>query len=548
MQCANLQGHSGRTSRPASQNIKHWRSGLHRVVLATLITIVPLSGHGASPDPSSGGTNPATPPKEQSQSSTSTTQTGPAEPKDKLPTQAIDASRNRALQNAIQPGAGTTGSTGNSATTAARNQANSGLKDTTGNQAGFDQGFANKPTTISGAGNLNGNPMTTTSGCGPGIVGSAACGQTGSTGLAGKGTSLISQDGNANGGGAAPFAEGGRTLVGGTASRINANGTVNTDGLNPAAKNPFENLGDANVRAGVKGDVSNRQQQMDSANCDLGVQAACDRMNASKKEQEQKTGTTGEQTTTGSGERVVTHESGNTTTYHADGTVTHRQNNKDFSYTETTVKKTANKDGTTTTTITRQHYNGSGQKQGDATTTSSTSTPCDPSICGSTPESIAKFYAENPALLAQLAQSKRTDGGNIDPGRGDSTGFAADTNAPAPTAGGQAIGMVGNPGQRGGIGESGSVDTSTNFGNSQGAGAINPGPEGNMATTGGRSESVDDRINGQPQRDFPNNTQGSSANNSGSPVTTPRTPNSPTAKAPTVKCAPNHPIPAFRCP
>lgn len=518
-----------------------------RITLALFAMLVttPTWLSAATPDPNS--KPPKTDQSKQQTNGASTTQTGPGNIPSKLEVPDISAARNQAIQDATQPGgSGNNTAAGNTAADSARSQAGDLPSTKTGTGPAFDSGFRDKPTSVSGAGNLNSNPMSSDTACAGGLVGAAGCAQQGSKGPAGMGTSLISQDANPGGAGVGLFVEGGGTLVQGSGKNVDKDGNVKPIGNGTPVQNPFAGQGDPNVRAGVKGDVNNRQQQMDSALCDQGDQAACNRQKASQAQAQQ----TPPAQTGNAGDPVVTHPSGNTTTYNKDGSVTHRQNATDgsYGYTDTTVTKTKNADGTTTTTVTQQKFDGNGQKVGGATTTSSTVTPCDPSICGSSAESIAKFYAANPGLLAQLAQSRGTDSGNIDPGRGDSTPFTVDSGAAAPVSGAGAIGLTGNPGQRGGLGDHGSINTSTNFGSSRGAGAINPGPDGGMSTTGGRTEDIDDRINGQPQRDLPANTSaGSSSSTSGSPVAAPRTPGSQPPRV-QVKCTPNHPIPAFRCP
>ena len=520
------------------------------VLLACFSAAIPVTGHAAESD--NGNKTPPTPQtntKKQDNStagtSTQSTQTGPVTPGTKLNVPVIDAARQAAINNAAQPGAGTGGS---SATDAARNQANTALDTSlTDQKKGVDQGFRGKPATIDVGGSLGSNPngVSGTTPCVGGVLGNAACQSTGSTGAAGLGASLIQDGSDPATGGGVVLIEGGKTITNGSGSHVNPDGTINpvpgTTG--EPVQNPFQDQADPNITKGVKGDVSNRQQLMDAATCELGDKDACARNNRTNA---QKPATDNKGTPTTGDPNLVRHPSGNSTRHNDDGSVTHTQHLADGGYVETNVKKdTTTEDGvtTTTTTVTKTTYDKDGKKTGQTTTTGR---PCDPTVCGSTPESLAQFYAEHPELLAQINQSRSGGSGDIDFGRGDNTPFVVDQGAVAPISGGNATGLVGNPGQRGGLGDTGSINTNTNFGNSRGAGVINPGPDGNLTTTGGRTDNVDERIGGgQPTRDLPNNGGSGVGSTTGSPVTV--KPPVGTGAAP-IQCIKGHPVPALRCP
>jgi|GEM_PF-5959521 len=503
---------------PRNQNDLPWQSSdqrvprrlrlsarLIKVTVAVLAVTLGLSGTGWSAE-----SPPPAPNKEDSKATgtgTSSTQTGPIQPADKVAIPSVSTKRDAMLGNSDQN---------------IRAQTGSGLDTTTNAQPGFDQGFRSQPGQING-GQMGGNPISSGNGCANGLIGSAACGSSGSSGAASQGSALI-KDG----------------VVTGAAGAVNAGlqsvtkGTAGVKIGNPTGKpNTLGNFGDQDLKNGLKGDVNNRQQQMDSASCDQGIQAACDRLQAS---QQQANSGTAEPAPAGGDEKIVVHPSGNTTEACGEGCIRHSQGNAGGSRTVTTVTKVKNKDGTTTTTVTKEERDAKNNRVGEPVVATSIDTPCDPSLCGSTPESIAKFYADNPALFNQLAQARSGGSGNVDPARGDDGAFTVSAGARAPVAGSGATNLVGNPGQRGGLGDTGSIDTRTDFGNSRGAGSINPGQDGNMATTGGRTENVDDRINGQPSRGLP-------AAQSSPNATTPSA-----QSKPTIQCTRNHPIPAFRCP
>ncbi len=520
-------------SAPHSRITAHgFLSRLIAVCLIGLLGILTATTQAADPSPN----NEKNTGNSSGSTSTQSTQTGPTAPASKVTPPAIRDAKIKTITGTGGTSGTTTGQTETAATSALRAQAEGDLTNgQTDQKPGIDQGFRNKPGQIDAGGSVGGNPISTNTGCPGGLLGTAACSQTGSTGVASQGTALIKQSAKP---GSVTAGIVNNAVRGATGTLVNTNADGELTGSNAAGnngENPLGGQGDPNLRAGLRGDDNSRQQQMDSASCDSGDAAACNRMKAP-----QETSASGGE----SKEKTVFHASGNTTRYNADGSFTHTTFNADDSYTETTVKKEDTKDkngnATSTTTVTKTTYDNTGKKTGE-TTASSTTSPCDPSDCGSTPESIAKFYAENPALISQIRQSKSGDGGNIDFGRGDTAPGVVRSGTLAPVGGGS-TGLLGNPGVRGGLGETGSVDTTTNFGNSQGAGAINPGQDGNLNTTGGRTDNVDERINGgQPNREFPNNTAGTGSG-SGTSASAPKQP------LPPVRCVKGHPVPALRCP
>ncbi len=496
------------------------RSRLIAVGVLALLGTLAATTQAADPDPTKKGSTGTS----SGSSGTQSTQTAPPAPVSKVTVPAIRSAKVEAITGTGTTTGTTTGQTTTPATTV-RNQATG---DLTGGQSdqkpGIDQGFRNKPGQIDAGSTVSGNPISTTGTCVGGPLGAAACSQTGPTGIAAQGKSAIQ----------AGVLENGANVVGsgaGTTSLPPTGGTGTSGGR--VVTDPF-------TGKPVTGSSSAHQQQLDSASCDSGDNAACARLKASQ-EAEASQGSGGAES-----EKVVRHASGNSTRYNSDGSVTHTAFNADGSYTDTTVKKeskTVDGKTTTTTTVTKATYGKDDKKTGE-TTVVNTVSPCPPELCGSTPESIAKFYAENPALFSQIQQSKSGGSGDIDFGRGDTAPGVVRSGTPSAVGGGS-TGLVGNPGVRGGLGETGSVDTTTNFGNSQGAGAVNPGQDGNLNTTGGRTDNVDEQINGgQPKQDFPNNNTGTGSGN-GTSGSTPQTPSTGPTR---VQCVKGHPLPALRCP
>lgn len=116
---------------------------------------------------------------------------------------------------------------------------------------------------------------------------------------------------------------------------------------------------------------------------------------------------------------------------------------------------------------------------------------------GMTPAEMQAFLQAHPAFAAQLQQARSgKGGGNIDPGRGDSTAFTS-AGAPLPISSSQRQkNLVGQPGQAAAGQRVQGPGGGPDFNNPQN-GAIDPGPDATV-TAGGRAENPADFFGRQP--------------------------------------------------
>jgi len=385
---------------------------------------------------------------------------------------AADEARKAATVGA--PGSGATTASGALAGTASSQlrQNAATIPGTISGVPAFNQGFQNNSAAVQqlqGGGSLSGNPVS-------GLTGGGSAGSsTGAlTGVAAQGKGAISDSGKSSGNaGTGVVIEGVTVLTQGSPS-------TTTDPNRPKVQNPFE--GDADVSKNLKGDVEGRQDQMDSALCDSGDQAACDRRKQRSSGDGAKTeGSTTTASTTTSKENFTKDDDGTIIHTHADGSVT---------------KIVDNKDGTTTVT----HYDAAGKKT-EEKVPSPKGSQCNSEDCNRGAADREKFLASNPAIAAQLGQAKSGGSGEVDPGRGDATAFVGGVGA-LPSATVVQQNLVGQPGQAGGLQEHGVVQTGFNF-NNKNVGAVDPGPEGTV-TAGNREDGrVADAIGGGPSRELP---------------------------------------------
>jgi hypothetical protein len=114
-----------------------------------------------------------------------------------------------------------------------------------------------------------------------------------------------------------------------------------------------------------------------------------------------------------------------------------------------------------------------------------------------TPAEMQAFLKAHPALAAQLQQARSGQaGGDIDPGRGDSTAFTS-ASAPLPISSSQRqMNLVGQPGQAAAGQRVQGPGSGPDFNNPQN-GAVDPGPEATV-TAGGQSENPADFFGRQP--------------------------------------------------
>lgn len=386
---------------------------------------------------------------------------------------------------------------------AARGQANSSLSGSKTQAPGFKQGFRDKPTSVdaataeAAAANA-GNPMQ-------GLTGGGV-GGSGPSGIAAQGTSAISDGGSDGKGGAGIIINGASVITGGT-----PNSTVNPD--TAQKENPFKAQRDEKIASGIKGDVTPRAIQMDSALCDSGDESACARQSARQSEAsktEQTPATGGAGGTTAADPNFKVHPSGNTTEQVNGGQT---QSGGSTSYTtsdasgrratQTTIKN--NSDGTTT--VTKTTFDKDGNVTGTSTRTgdtpSATPAPANPgtSCAGIDGCKGQPRHVPSAAEAAQIRQSKSGGSGDIDPGSGGDAIVGAPVSgvvAPSQSAVGQSL--FGNPGQAGGLQEGGAgrgLDFNGNLG------ATDPGPDGTV-TVGNRQDTrAQDARSGSPTRDLP---------------------------------------------
>jgi len=149
-----------------------------------------------------------------------------------------------------------------------------------------------------------------------------------------------------------------------------------------------------------------------------------------------------------------------------------------------------------------------------------TITPSTPSEDAVDIEALAKFLHEHPALAKQIAASKSGGSGNIDYGNADNSTTSGPSNGMAPPAPGTTSrNLVGDPGARGGLGETGSGNGGLDF-NNQNLGAITPTQDGNV-TAGNNQQSEGEFFDRQQTRqNFPDGTS-APTNDSQKPPTDP---------------------------
>lgn len=116
---------------------------------------------------------------------------------------------------------------------------------------------------------------------------------------------------------------------------------------------------------------------------------------------------------------------------------------------------------------------------------------------GMTPAEMQAFLKAHPALAAQLQQARSGQGGgDVDPGRGDSTAFTS-AGAPLPISSSQRQkNLVGQPGQAAAGQRVQGPGSGPDFNNPQN-GAIDPGPDATV-TAGGQTENPADFFGRQP--------------------------------------------------
>lgn len=111
------------------------------------------------------------------------------------------------------------------------------------------------------------------------------------------------------------------------------------------------------------------------------------------------------------------------------------------------------------------------------------------------PAAAERFLKANPAIAEQLRQSKSGTNGDVDPNPAQDN-FTRGVGVVAPSASVQQKNLVGQPGQKGGLGESGAPKTGLDFNGN--LGATDLGPDSTVSA-GNRQQGADEVFGDQHQ-------------------------------------------------